>query len=290
MSPRTRMLRLPHLSLPALAAVCSALVALCIGVAIAMRGSLTDYNSDPAARARLPLNVPPVMADRLAILSDSELREQLAGELGADAAEVGIDDGAMLLGVTREDLADGADVVVTGIFTGERTYVYQAFVCQVCVTSVISGEGIRVGDIIGVYEGFKIVEPKNYSGQAQFSGEREVSTAGMAPSLRGVPPFAQGREYLFFLRHKTYPAGQRRTSAIEHYTPVYNPYGTIDVEVLENPDRVLVGHTPGAGLTFGDAAAYDILVWDEDAKDSYLAGCRRLLERYLSMQSRSGAS
>lgn len=281
MSPRTRTLRLPHLSLLALAAICTVLIALCIGVALAMRGSLTDYNSGPDALAELRLDMPSVMADGLAILSDDEVQEQLAAEIGTEAAGVDIDEGAARLGVTRENLADGADVVVTGIFTGERTYVYQAFVCQMCVTSVISGEGVRVGDIIGVYEGFKITEPENYSGQAQLSDEREVSTAGTAPSLRGVMPFAQEREYLLFLQYKTYPAGQRRTSDIEHYTPAYSPYGTIDVEVLEHPDRVFVGLAADAGLTFGGAAGYDILVWDEAARATYLAGCRQLLERYL---------
>lgn len=281
MSPRTRTLRLPSLSLPMLMAIGTALIALCIGVALAMRGSLTDYNSDPDALAELRLDMPSVMADGLAILSDDEVQEQLAVEIGADAAGVDINEGAARLGVTRENLADGADVVVTGIFTGERTYVYQAFVCQMRVTSVISGEGVRVGDIIGVYEGFKITEPENYSGQAQLSSEREVSTAGTAPSLRGVMPFAQEREYLLFLQHKTYPAGQRRTSSIEHYTPVYSPYGTIYVEILEHPDRVLVGLVADMGLTFGDVAGYDIVVLDEDAKDSYLAGCQQLLERYL---------
>ncbi|HQE70862.1 MAG TPA: hypothetical protein PK071_07065, partial [Atopobiaceae bacterium] len=65
MSPRTRTLRLPRLDLPVLAAACTVLIALCIGVALAMRGSLTDYNSDPDALMRLQLDMPSIMMDNL---------------------------------------------------------------------------------------------------------------------------------------------------------------------------------------------------------------------------------
>ena len=166
---RRRKLRLPVLTVRTLLLVCGALVVVCVGVGLAMRASLTDYAHDGAAVEQLPFVVNSrASTDALSL----HTREEIApADEAALPAEV---DAAYTLGMASEEVLDEAPVVLTGTFTGERTYVYQAFQCQIEVTSVLKGEGVSEGDGLVVYDAYKITEPRNCLGTGQFSDVREV--------------------------------------------------------------------------------------------------------------------
>lgn len=132
-----RKLRLPVLTVRTLLLVCGALVVVCVGVGLAMRASLTDYAHDGAAVEQLPFVVNSrASTDALSLHTREEIAA--AADEAALPAEV---DAAYTLGMASEEVLDEAPIVLTGTFTGERTYVYQAFQCQIEVTSVLKGRG-----------------------------------------------------------------------------------------------------------------------------------------------------
>ena len=144
---RRRKLRLPVLTVRTLLLVCGALVVVRVGVGLAMRASLTDYAHDGAAVEQLPFVVNSrASTDALSLHTREEIAA--AADEAALPAEV---DAAYTLGMASEEVLDEAPIVLTGTFTGERTYVYQAFQCQIEVTSVLRGEGVSEGDGLVVY-------------------------------------------------------------------------------------------------------------------------------------------
>lgn len=117
---RRSKLRLPVLTVRTLLLVCGALVAVCVGVGLAMRASLTDYAHDGAAVEQLPFVVGSrASTDALSL----HTREEIAAAADEAALPAGVD-AAYTLGMASEEVLDEAPIVLTGTFTGERTYVY----------------------------------------------------------------------------------------------------------------------------------------------------------------------
>lgn len=186
---RRRKLRLPVLTVRTLLLVCGALVVVCVGVGLAMRASLTDYAHDGAAVEQLPFVVNSrASTDALSL----HTREEIAAAADEAALPAGVD-AAYTLGMASEEVLDEAPVVLTGTFTGERTYVYQAFQCQIEVTSVLRGEGVSEGDGLVVYDAYKITEPRNGLGTGQFSDVCEVWGAAWAQAGSASCRCARGR-------------------------------------------------------------------------------------------------
>ena len=274
---RRRKLRLPVLTVRTLLLVCGALVVVCVGVGLAMRASLTDYAHDGAAVEQLPFVVNSrASTDALSLHTREEIAA--AADEAALPAEV---DAAYTLGMASEEVLDEAPIVLTGTFTGERTYVYQAFQCQIEVTSVLRGEGVSEGDDLVVYDAYKITEPRNGLGTGQFSGVREVWRGGVGPSRFGLMPLRAGQEYLFFLEPKCYPSEKDPATFEQTYCLIEHPYARISLDLAEHPERVGVFELPVDGewqrIPFAEACQYDLAATDEAAKELYLENCARLL-------------
>lgn len=284
---RRRGFRLPELRVRTLLAVCGCLLAICLGFGLAMRASLTNYNSDLGVLDKLPFVVRPASADRLKLRSDDELLSMMTSELGDVAGEYTLAEGAELLGVSRENLSDGAEVVITAMFTGRRSYGYQTFVSEVEVTSVVKGADVSVGDVISVYEGLEIVEPKNYTGLGQFTDDREIRPAGMTPNSYGAGLLREGEDYLLFLNPKRQGAGGDSDTASTRYCQISSPYGHISLGVLDHPDRVRVSprqqgdSVQDERITFEYTDGFDMFVQDEVAKETYLTACEQVLSETL---------
>ena len=241
-----------------------------------MRASLTDYAHDGAAVEQLPFVVNSrASTDALSL----HTREEIAAADEA-ALPAGVD-AAYTLGMASEEVLDEAPVVLTGTFTGERTYVYQAFQCQIEVTSVLRGEGVSEGDGLVVYDAYKITEPRNGLGTGQFSDVREVWGGGVGPSRFGLMPLRAGQEYLFFLEPKRYPSEKDPATYEQTYCLIEHPYARISLDLAEHPERVGVFELPADGewqrIPFAEACQYDLAATDEAAKELYLENCARLL-------------
>lgn len=281
---RRRRIRLPMLTARALLVVCGSLVAVCVGVGIAMRVSLTSYAQDEAAVEGLPFVLNSrAQAEGLRLHTQEEVEaaaeEAVArGEVPAEAVE---DDAALVLGMVSEEALGEAPVVLTGTFTGERTYVYQAFQCHVEVTSVLRGQEVSVGDDLVVYDGYMITEPRNGMGTGQFGDVREVWGTGLGQSLFGLMPLREGQEYLFFLEPKRYPREKDPTTYEQTYCLVEHPYARISLDLAEHPERVGVFTVPEGAewerVPFAEACQYDIAVADPAAKELYLKSCAKIL-------------
>lgn len=281
---RRRGLRLPMLTLRALLLVCGGLLAVCVCVGLALRASLTDFSSDPDALDELPYVMSARSTADVLTLRSAEEVEHAIEEARAQGFFVDAKDSAMDLGVATEDVADIAPLVLTGTFTGERKYVYQAFQCHIEVTSVISGEGVALADDLIVYDAYMIGEPRNFTGAGQFGDVREVQSLA-APGAFGLMPLREGQEYLFFLEPKVYPSEKDVGTYEQTYCLIQHPYARISLDVAEHPERVRVGASPSGSewerIPFGEACLHDIAVTDEAAKELYLEGCARIIRETL---------
>lgn len=281
------------LSPKALAVVCAALLVGCGACAWAFRASLTDYTADAAALDALELRVWRQEARQFQTLTDEEfiqaLEEAQAQDPGADHGFV---DSVMLCGVP-ENPAEWAPVVVTARFTGERTYVYQAFQCTFEITSVVKGEGLAAGDDIVVYEEAQIAdETGNLNGGAMFSSERSFMGSSTAP-------FRKGQEYLLFLQQKEVPEELGDAGEAGYCFPTTKQsLMCIPIDVCDHPELVLVVEEPegreetyadgsmvtwyeDVRLTFAEASTYNCFAADEAAKEAYLTACEKILSNTL---------
>lgn len=284
---RRRRVHFPALSYRVLLAMCCALLVLCAATGAAMRASLTDYNSDIGALDALPFVVRPALKERLRLASDDEVLRQMTAAFGEDASLHSLAEGADALGISRQNLSDGAELVLTGTFAGKRTYGYQAFASEIEVTSVIKGSGVSVGDVIVVYEGFEVLEPGNFTGMGQFSTAREIVPAGMTPNSYGAGFLREGEEYLFFLNQKRDGAHEGASDAERRYCQVNSPYGHVSLSVPSDSGQVRVSPIlaeQGAGderILLKEARRFDMFVTDETAKQVYLESCENLLAEYV---------
>lgn len=280
MSRGRRGLRLPPLSARALAAACVALLVACAGVGLAMRSSLTDYGSCSDELMELPYVVLPAREDKLRTYSSEEIEREAASQQLLEEGD-SLEDGARLLGMAPEDVYSVAPLVLTGTFTGRRTYVYQAFQCEVTIDSVIKGEGFSPGDAITVYDAFEIVEPGNLKGGGQFSDVREVQTSGAGTDA--FTPMRTGQEYLFFLEPKRYPKTMDPSVYVQTYCLIQHPYARIPLDAVGAPERVRVSSpqelesNEWERIPLSEALDYDVCVRDEASRDLYLENCARIL-------------
>lgn len=272
------------LTAQALVAVCGTVLAACVGLGVATRASFTDFAGDACSVEALPYVVSSsASAERLELHDAGEVDEALAQaeSEGVDVEALGAAGAADVLGLTSEDVGALSPLVVTGTFTGERTYVYQAFQCHVTVTSVLKGEGVSVGDDLVVYDGYAIREAGSLTEGGQFGAGREVWPTGSAPSQLGLTPLREGQEYLLFLEPKRYPAEKDPATYEQTYCMLRHPYARIALDVASHPERVGVsGSRDGVDwerIPFAEACGYDVFVTDDEARDLYLEGCEKVL-------------
>lgn len=100
------------------------LIFVSIGIGSATRVSYTDYGANPSALGSLPY-------------------------LYQSASHKALDPSSKLSGssdmVDTSTLIDDTPVIVSGVFDGDRSYGYQAFISQVRITHVYRGSGLAVG-------------------------------------------------------------------------------------------------------------------------------------------------
>ncbi len=278
---RRRRLHLPMLTMRALLVICACLMAVCVGVGLAMRASLTDYADDVTAVERLPFVLNSrATTDTLCLYT----REEIAAatdEARSQGALPDEGDAAQALGMASEEALAEAPIVLTGTFTGERTYVYEAFQCCIEVTSVLRGEDVSEGDALVVYDAYQITEPRNGLGMGQFSDVREVQGVGLGQNLFGLMPLRTGQEYLFFLESKRYPVEKDPATYEQTYCMIEHPYARISLDLAEHPERVGVFALPTDGewqrIPFVEACQYDLAAANDAAKELYLENCARVL-------------
>lgn len=260
---KQRKLSLPTLGVKTFWALTGALLLICLCAGIAMRLSITDYNSNMQTIGELPY------------VLQNKARET---SLVLDADE------------TMVAPLDSAPLIVTAEFTGEREYVFRSFQCTMRVTSVIRGDGVSVGDNIVVYDSYEICEPNGYEG-ARLSSNREVRAVGDGASLFGLTPLRDGQEYLLFLEKKLYPETLDKGSYTQTYCMISSPYARISIDCADNPNRIGVvpdvdGQASGAmtdyaRIPFSEACKYDIFVYDDSAKNTYYMNSELIVSAYV---------
>ena len=149
-----RSLTLPQMGRRTFLAASFGLLGVCAAAAAGMRMSLTDYNDDPGALDALSYQLTPSTKNIVSLYSAERVLEEMKAE-GIDPSSYSLDEGRSLLTLPGEDVEGLATVILTGRFTGKRTYVYQAFRSEVEITEIIGGEGIAAGDLIFVYDPYE---------------------------------------------------------------------------------------------------------------------------------------
>lgn len=281
MADRRRRVEVPRWPLPAF---CSLLLVGCVALGLAFRASLTNYGGlDSGLLDSVMFSAACCQPERLAIVGDAEI-EAAASELYGDGnVTLAPSDVGELLGITRSAFLADHDLVVTGFYTGESFYAYQAFVCHFEITAVICGSaeaGVFPGDVISVYEGLAIVEPENYTGKGQFLSERMVIPMGSGPSSLGLAPFEAGRGYLLVLDSKSYPSTVDEDSREQRWGLANSVYARVALDAPAHPERIWVNDgasTTRVRMPLSEARTYDVFVLSQDDVGGYLAGCEEVL-------------
>lgn len=289
-----RSLALPQMGRRTFLATGAGLLGVCAATAVGMRMSLTDYNSDAEALDELGYYLTPSTKNIVSLYSAGRVLEEMKAE-GIDPSSYSLDEARSLLTLPGEDVEGLASVILIGRFTGKRTYVYQAFRCEVEITEVIRGEGLAAGDTISVYDPYQIRQPGFATDSGGFfTGERVVSATADCRN-NGMAPMREGQEYLFFLDRKDFPAEMDVPERERLFILVSHTYPRIPVDAPDHPERVdvidlstleVVDHggwteTVMPEMTFGEACRYDVFVQDQDAADIYRMTSAAILSRVL---------
>ncbi len=268
------------------------LLAICVGVGLGMRASLTDYDSDFDALSALTYQPSPATEGMLSLYSSQDVLEEM-DNVGMGSDDADLESAAHDLVMAMDNVEEMAPIIVVGTFTGDRNYAYEAFRCEVRITSVIKGEGVESGDTITVLDPFMIREPGFFSDSGgMFSDERIVSPSQDNYS-GGMAPMREGQEYLLFIEGKHYPETMSPKPSAT-YLLVDHPYSRIPTDIDVHPERICVisrdelrpvEHDWGTEyvmpqMSFADACGYDMFVWEEETGELYRATCASLLARY----------
>ncbi len=290
-----RDLSLPRMSRRTFLLCSGGLLAVCMGVAAGLRSSLTDYSNGEAALSALRFQMSPATNAIVSVYSEQSVKEELAKE-GLDTKGYTSDEARSLLTMPGDDVESMAAIIVTGRFTGERSYVYQAFRCSVEITRVITGEGMKAGDCITVYDPFVIRQPGFFSSSGGIFTEERVVSATADCYNNGMAPMREGQEYLLFLEQKHFPEGLKPSSAEQICVLAKHTYARIPLDITGHPERIdvidystleVVDHgtyteTVMPDITFGEACQFDVFVQDEQAAATYSQTCQAIINRVIS--------
>lgn len=289
-----RSLALPQMGRRTFLATSLGLLGVCAAAAAGMRASLTDYGNDAEALEALSYHLTPSTKNIVSLYSAERVLEEMRSE-GIDPSSYSLDEARSLLTLPGEDIEELAPAILTGRFTGERTYVCQSFRCVVEVTGLIRGEGLAVGDHVFVYDPYEIRQPGLYSDSGgYFTGERVVSATADCHN-NGMAPMREGQEYLFFLERKSFPAEMDVPERDRLFILANHTYPRIPLDAPDHPERIdvidlggleTVDHgtwveTVMPPMTFGEACQYDVFVQDQDAADIYRMTSAAILSRVL---------
>lgn len=289
-----RSLTLPQMGRRTFLAASFGLLGVCAAAAAGMRMSLTDYNDDPGALDALSYQLTPSTKNIVSLYSAERVLEEMKAE-GVDPSSYSLDEARSLLTLPGEDVEGLATVILTGRFTGKRTYVYQAFRSEVEVTEIIGGEGIAAGDLIFVYDPYEIRQPGFFSDSGGIFTDKRVVSATADCHNNGMAPMREGQEYLFFLEKKEFPVEMGVPEGDHLFLLVNHTYPRIPVDVAGHPERIDVidystletldhgtwVETVMPEMTFGEACQYDVFVQDQDAADIYRMTSAAILSRVL---------
>ncbi len=290
-----RDLTLPRMSRRTFLISSGLMLGACAATAIGMRASLTDFSADEKTLGSLPFSMTPATKGIVSLYSEEAVLEELRAE-GVDASGYTSQDARSLLTMPGDDVEELAPVVLTGVFTGERAYAYQAFRCTVEVSQVVKGESFRAGDKITVYDPFTIRQPGAFSHSGGiFTNERVVSATADCYN-NGMAPMREGEKYLFFLEQKHFPDGMDVAEAEHICILAKHTYARIPLGLADHPERVdiidystleVVDHgtyteTVMPDITFEEACQYDVFVQGEDAATTYRQTCQAIASRVLS--------
>ncbi len=289
-----RDLSLPRMSRRAFLLSSCGLLGICVASGLGMRASLTDYSSDPEALGALRFQMSPATNAIVSLYSEESIKEELSKEgLGPD--EYTDEEARALLTMPGDDVEELAPIILTGTFTGERAYAYQAFRCSVNVSQVIKGDAIIEGETITVYDPYVIRQPGFFSSSGGiFTNERVVSATADCYN-NGMAPMREGQEYLLFLEQKQFPEGLNPDNADHVCILANHTYARIPLDVAEHPERIdiidystleVVDHgtyteTVMPNITFNEACQYDVFVQDEKAATTYSQTCQAIANRVL---------
>lgn len=290
-----RGLAFPRMRLKSFALVLGGLLLVCLGAGLGMRASLTDFNASEETLMGLAFRPSPATEGMVGLYTSQDVVREME-ESGLNPDDYTLEEAQELFTMAMDNVEDIASVVVVGTFTGERTYAYEAFRCEVEVSAVVKGSGVEPGDTVFVYDPFMIREPGATASDSggMFASERIVS-ANPDHYLGGTPPLREGQEYLLFLEEKSYPAGLAAPAGGRAYVLADHPYSRIATDAAEHPerDRVIsldelevVEHDWGTEyvmpqMTFGEACGYDVFVQTQEAAELYRATCREICRRCL---------
>lgn len=283
---------LPRLGRGVVAVLLGVLLAVCVGVGLGMRMSLTDYGSNSHALDALTYQPTPTTEGMASLYSSRDILQEM-DEVGMDSSSADLEGGARNLVMAMDNVGDLAPIIVVGTFTGNRSYVYEAFRCEVRISSVIKGGELKSGDVITVLDPFMIREPGFFSDSGgMFSSERIVS-ASQDNYSGGMAPMREGQEYLLFIERKYYPEAMNPRPAVT-YILVNHPYARIPTDIAAHPERTRVideseltplEHDWGTEyvmpqMSFAEACGYDVFVWEDEVGALYRKTCEALLARY----------
>ncbi len=289
-----RDLSLPRMSRRAFLLSSCGLLGVCVASGLGMRASLTDYSSDPAVLGALPFHMTPATNAIVSLYSEESLKEELSKE-GLDDSDYTDEEARALLSMPGDDVKELAPIILTGTFTGERVYAYQAFRCSINVTRVLKGEAIKEGERITLYDPYVIRQPGFFSSSGGiFTNERVVSATADCYN-NGMAPMREGQEYLLFLEQKQFPEGLNPDNASRICILAKHTYARIPLGIADHPERIdvidystleVVDHgtyteTVMPDITFEEACQYDVFVQDEQAATTYTQTCQAIANRVL---------
>lgn len=218
-------------------AICAIIVGISLVVGILTKISFTDCASNNDSLDHLPYLVTPYSVSQ--IDSDSAFFD-------FDYRDVGL-------------IMQDADTVISGTFTGERNYSYQAFLSKVRVDKIYkTSSDIVEGTEIGVFEPMSIVDFE----------EEAVLPQGVYSS--GLAPMKRGSNYLFVL-------DKIDNEIYNQFNPIQKFYFHAENDSGLNPfSRISLGEntTTFVGVnptvTFGYSSEISIFALDEASLADYL--------------------
>ena len=289
-----RTLQLPRMSRRNFLIASAGLLMVCGVAGTGMRSSLTDFNSDKDELDALGYRLSPATKGIVSLYGAQSVIEEMRAE-GIDSFDYSVEEARKLLTMPGDDVDELAPVILTGTFTGERTYVYEAFKCLVKVNDIIKGECLTSGDSVVVYDPYAIQQPGFYSNSGGIFTDMRVVCPTADCLNNGMAPLREGQEYLFFLEPKRFPDDMNVPNRGRIFLLVNHTYARVPIDVADHPERIevidistleTIDHgtyveTVMPDMTFSEACQYDVFVQDEEAAHIYRLSSAAILGRVL---------